>query len=113
MSIEYKPSNAHIVKAVSVSDDAPYGVIEINQIVPSRPAIVIFGGELTDCAKHANHYIKQIQQILAEAKLSDIDVYSVYYDFGSRSSELERLNLFRQAGRRLERIGRSGIYNRW
>lgn len=102
MSIEYKPSDAHVIKSVPYSDDAPYGVIEINQIVPNRPAIVIFGGELTDCAKHANHYIKQMQQILTEAKLSDIDIYSVYYDFGSRNSELERLNLFRQAGRKLK-----------
>ena len=96
MSIEYKPSDAHVIKSVPYSDDAPYGVIEINQIVPNRPAIVIFGGELTDCAKHANHYIKQMQQILTEAKLSDIDIYSVYYDFGSRNSELERLSVVYQ-----------------
>ena len=104
MTIEYKPSDAHIVKAVPVSDDAPYGVKEVQAITPNRPSLVVFGGELTDCARHANHYVKQMHQILDEHNMSGVDVYSVYYDFGSRDSNLERRMLFRNAGRRLAKL---------
>ena len=102
MNIKYRPSNAYVIKSVPYSDDAPFGVQEIEAVVPGAPCMVVFGGELTCNARFANHSIKRMKRMFAENGVTGADIYSVYYDFGSRDANLEREQLFRVAKRRLE-----------
>lgn len=107
MSTVYKPSDAFLIKAVPYSDAAPYAMTEVDAITPGVPCIIMFGGELTYCARFANHYIKQMRQTLTEGGVSGADMYSVYYDFGSRDAGLERAQLFRDAGHKIEKLNRN------
>lgn len=106
MNIKYVPSNAGVVKAVEKSTENPYGIVSVEKLTPAVPSIIIFGGELTYVPRFANHYIKQIKQLMAENDVHGADIYSVFYEFGSREAEIERINLFRMAGHRLRNITR-------
>ena len=105
--MEYKPSNAHIIKSVPKTPENEYGVISVDAIDPTRPLIVVFGGELTGIPRYANHYIKQMKSVLRNAGISDVDIYSIYYDFGSRDTESERVQLFRAAGHKIRNLSRN------
>lgn len=105
--MEYKPSSAHVIKSVPKTPDNEYGVITVDSINPNRPLIVVFGGELTGIPRYANHYIKQMKSVLGGANISDVDIYSIYYDFGSRDTESERVQLFRAAGHKIRNLTRS------
>lgn len=100
--INYMPSTAVLVKAVTKSFEHPYGVMEVDAITPGRPAIVILGGDLTSLPRHANYYTKEIKSVLGDCKLNDVDVYAVYYKFGSRNSYVERINMFKNVGHRIK-----------
>lgn len=103
---DYKPSNIDIVKAVPKDDKNVWGVVAAGTIVPQRPTIIIIGGELTFTPRNANYYIKQIKSTLESASITDADIYSAYYDFGSRDPGVERINLFKRAGHKLRKTGR-------
>lgn len=101
MTIEYIPSTANVIKSVPKSSDAPFGVVDVDVVKPGKKRIITMGGEYTYMAQFANHYIKVINTVLAENNLSGIDVYGVYYTFGSRKADVERREIFRRAGRML------------
>lgn len=105
--MEYKPSDAYVLKSVPKTPEYEYGVMPVDAINPERPLIVVFGGELTNIPRHANHYIKQIKSVLGDAGISDADIYSIYYDFGSRDTESERIQLFRNAGHKIRNLGKN------
>lgn len=107
MSIKYIPSSAGVIKAVARTDENIYGTQEVDKITPGVPAIVIMGGELTYIPRFANYYIKQMKQVLAENNVSGTDIYSVFYEFGSRDAELERVQMFRVARHRLRNLRRN------
>ena len=98
---EYVPSDVMLVKAVDKSFEHPYGVMEVDTVVPGKPAMVILGGDLTSLPRHANYYTKEIRSVLKAAQLDKIDVYALYYKFGSRNSYVERINMFERAGRKI------------
>lgn len=104
--MEYKPSNAHVIKSVQKTSENEYGVIDVDAIDIHRPCIVVLGGELTDNPRFANHYIKQIKQVLGEYS-NMTDIYSIYYNFGSRDTDSERVNIFRKAGHRIRNTTKS------
>ena len=101
---EYIVSNAGLVKSVERTDEHPYGVKEVEHVDADKPILVLFGGEYTIGHHAANHYIKQMKVILdaSEINLDDIDIYSVFYQFGSRHADTERSELFLAAGRKLQ-----------
>lgn len=101
---EYKVSNAYVLKSVPKSDDAPYGVITVDTIDTNRPTIIALSGELTDNPRFANHYIKQLKQVLANGDVDNATIYSVYYDFGSRDTTSERVQLFQRACHRIRNM---------
>lgn len=101
---EYKVSNAYVLKSVPKSDDAPYGVIPADTIDVNRPTIIALSGELTDNPRFANHYIKQLKQVLANGGVDNATIYSVYYDFGSRDTTSERAKLFQRACHRIRNM---------
>ena len=103
-TIDYMPSTAIMVKAVEKSFEYPYGVKDVNSITPGRPAIVILGGDLTSLPRHATYYTKEIKSVLSDAELHDVDVYAFYYKFGSRSSYVERINMFKNAGHKINSL---------
>ncbi len=114
MDAEYKVSDAVVLKAVPKDmDENPYGIEEVMSLCPGRPSIVMFGGEYTSMPLAANHYIKYMKNILAENQMQDIgvDIYSVYYIWGSRQADVERDQLFREMGRENHDLGwRSMLY---
>lgn len=103
---DYKTSDIHIVKAVPKDSENVYGVVAADTITPQRPTIIVIGGELTFTPRSANYYIKQIKTALKSGDVTDADIYSVYYDFGSRDAGVERINLFKRAGHKLRKTGR-------
>ena len=98
--MEYKPSSARVIKSVPKTPENEYGVIDVDAIDIHRPCIIALGGELTNSPRFANHYIKQIKQVLGEYSHMT-DIYSIYYDFGSRDTDSERVKIFRNAGHRI------------
>lgn len=99
---EYIFSNAGLIKSVERTDEHPYGVKEVEHLDTDKPMLVLFGGEYTIGHHAANHYIKQIKSVFEPYGVGDINIYSVYYEFGSRHADIERIDLFRTAGRRVE-----------
>ncbi|MBQ8293847.1 MAG: hypothetical protein IJX89_00470 [Alphaproteobacteria bacterium] len=106
MNIKYIPSSAGVIKAVARTDENIYGTQEVDKIVPGVPAIVVLGGELTYVPRFANHYIKQIKRVLAENNVSGTDIYSVFYEFGSRDAALERIQMFQAARHKVQNSNR-------
>ncbi len=102
--MKYKPSSVHIIKSVPKSETNEFGVVDVEAIDPTKPLIVAFGGELTNIPRYANHYIKQIKHVLNTAGIFGTDIYSIYYDFGSRDTESERIQLFRAAGHKIRNL---------
>lgn len=97
----YRPSRAHVIQRTA-PDGADMYHMSIALSVPTDvPAVVAFGGELTNSDSHANSYGKMLYRALAEENVSGVNVYSVVYDFASRSPSLERADLFHRAGRKL------------
>ncbi len=102
--MDYKPSNVRIIKSVPKTPDNEYGVVDVDAIDFNSPCIVVFGGELTDNPRFANHYIKQMKHVLGEQDAQRVNIYSLYYDFGSRDTNSERVQLFRAAGHRIRNM---------
>ncbi|MBE6462040.1 MAG: hypothetical protein E7006_04350 [Alphaproteobacteria bacterium] len=104
---EYIFSNAGLIKSVERSAEHPYAVKEVDTIDVGKPTLVLFGGEYTYVPQSANHYIKQMKSVLeiSDINIADIDIYSVYYEFGSRHADVERTELFRAAGRKIKEQG--------
>ena len=100
----YVFSNANIIKRVPISQDAPYGYIATDVVSLDRPVFVVFGGDLTYTERSANYYAKQIDYLLKTHNISDIDIYSIAYEFGSIDSKIERTEQFRLAGHRVKDI---------
>ena len=104
---EYKNSNAGIIKAVPKTADNQYGIIEVDVVPAGRPTMVVLGGELTYIPRFANHYLGQIRRVLEAANVTGAELYSVYYEFGSRDADIDRINLFRRAKRKLLNMKRN------
>lgn len=98
----YRPSHARVIQRTAPGGANAYNMVDAPIVPVDVPAIVAFGGELTDAEMYANSYGKMLYRALAEEKVSGINVYSVVYDFASRSPSLERADLFHRAGRKLK-----------
>ena len=98
---EYTFSNAGLIKSVERSAEHPYAVKEVESVDIDKPILVLFGGEFTYIPQSANHYIKQMKAVFEPYDVGDINIYSVYYEFGSRHADIERTELFKAAGRRI------------
>lgn len=95
----YIPSHAKIIKCTHQHDNSQKSV---TNIPVDTPAIVVFGGELTTDPHTANSYSKMLHRVLDEEQISGMNIYSVAYEFASHSPHLERADLFRRAGRKLQ-----------
>ncbi len=102
MNQDYRTSDARIIKAVPKTAENPYGIIDVDSVTVGTPAIIALGGEFTYTQQAANHYISQIRQILTKHHIDGADIYSVYYNFGSRYADLERQEIFRAASRKIK-----------
>ncbi|MDE5615452.1 MAG: hypothetical protein K2I81_01295 [Alphaproteobacteria bacterium] len=61
----------------------------------SKPCVLILGGENTNSPIVANSYFRSIKETLNNNQItSNLNLYSVYYDFGSRNSNSDRFMLF-------------------
>lgn len=98
----YTPSTLKIIQRIKKSEFNEHGVVTPSRLSLARPALVLFGGDFTEDDRNANHYASAMENVLTHAGVSGIDIYSVYYKFGDRNSFLDRVNLFRQAGQRLD-----------
>lgn len=107
MTPEYETSDAFVLKAVPKTDANPYGVVQVDSIELYKPCVIALSGELTDNPRFANHYIKQIRQVLESDGLGDTNLYSIYYHFGSRDTVSERVKLFQRARHRIRNLGQN------
>lgn len=98
---EYLPTDAHLIKRVTASKYTEFSCERVDSVPIDTPVIVAFGGELTNSDKSANSYAKMLDRLFKENGVSGIGIYSVIYDFGTSDSKLERINLFKKAGRKI------------
>ena len=99
---KYVLSNATIIQRIPKSETNPYGYIPTEVVPFDKPTMAVFGGDLTQTERNANYYAKQIEELLKESGISNINIYSIAYNFGSGRSKLERAEMFRSAGRRIK-----------
>jgi hypothetical protein len=65
----------------------------------SRPAILILGGENTNSSTLAYNYAKHIFKTLYGGGIEGgLDIYVTYYKMRDRDSGIDRLNLFKESG---------------
>lgn len=98
---KYLPSNMGIIKRTNKSASNPFGIKHIDSIPTDKTIIIAIGGEGTNSEKDANWYASKIEQLFQEEHIKDVDIYSIFYEFKSRNAFLDRINLFRKAGRRI------------
>ena len=68
----YRPSRAHVIQRTA-PDGADMYHMSIALSVPTDvPAVVAFGGELTNSDSHANSYGKMLYRALAEENVSGV-----------------------------------------
>ncbi len=97
----YLPTDAHLIKRIPASNYAEFSCERVDSVPVDIPVVVAFGGELTDSDRGANSYAKMLEIVFEENGISGINIYSVIYDFGTSDSKLERINLFKKAGRKI------------
>ncbi len=105
---DFTPSRVHIIQRIDKSVRHPYGVRPVSYAPINHPSIVLLGGEGTIKSRYANYYASMIQDILHNDGIHDINIYSVYYDFGNRIPKLDRTDIFRRAGYKIEQLHRNG-----
>ena len=99
---QYQISSADIIQRVPRSNENPYACAVVKDVPINTPAIVAFGGEYTQSLRAANSYANLLQRLAEENNISQgVNFYSVVYKFGTRSPNLERVEQFRIAGRKL------------
>ena len=94
----YIPTNAVLIQ----NDGLRYAVVD--SVTPDGVVVVTLGGELTYTPDMANMYAKTMRTLLHENGIDDVPVYGAAYEFGSHHAVLERIRLFRRAGRRIKRL---------
>ena len=99
MNQGFQRSSAQIIKIVPKSVNQDEFVRNPSAIPVGKPAFFMLGGEETIDAYKARFYGRYIRTILNKNNISDLDYYSVFYDFGSRVPSHDRAELFRAAGR--------------
>ena len=87
-------THGKIMHRVPKTDANVHGARRVKSIPINRLSIVIFGGEKTNRIKTANWYASMYDQLLRFYKISDVQVYSAYYDFESNNRNTERANAF-------------------
>lgn len=87
-------THAKIIRRVTKSDTCVYGAVPATTIPPNKPCIVAFGGELTRTIKDANYYASILVRLMDFYGVRGVDVYSVYYDFETKTRSAERKNVF-------------------
>ncbi|MDL2295342.1 hypothetical protein LJC18_00810 [Lachnospiraceae bacterium OttesenSCG-928-E19] len=98
---KYIPSKADIVQRVLKTSENPHGVKPAYYAPVTKPALLILGGSGTKLEKNANNYAARLETLLKENNINDVNIYSVFYNFNSHSPFLDRINLFRRAGRKI------------
>lgn len=95
---KYKYSDANIIKlegATGTLDTIiPNPVIDVQ-----KPAIFVLGGEYTLNQYNARTYARYIRDVLSANSISDIDIYSAYYSWGSRMAGIDRTYRFLAQGK--------------
>ncbi len=94
-------SSADLIKRVSASSDENYGISYAGSVPADTPALVAFGGGLTNSVREANYYASLLFRLLDSNGIHGVDVYSVFYDLQKQDTRLTRLDEFRRAGHRL------------
>lgn len=98
---KYNHSDIGIVQRIAKTPENPHGVKPAYYVPITKPAFLILGGSGTKIEKNANNYAARLEALLKENNISDINIYSVFYKFGSHRPFLDRINLFRRAGRKI------------
>ena len=101
MNQTFQRSSAQIIKVVPKAVNQDEFVRNPTAIPVNKPAFFILGGEETIDAYKARFYGRYIRTILNKNNVSNLDYYSVFYDFGSRIPAHDRAELFRAAGRNI------------
>ncbi len=104
MNQPFQRSSAQIIKMVPVSVNENEFIRNPVSIPVGKPSVFIFGGEETIDPYKARFYGRYISEILAQNKINNVDIYSVFYAFGSRVPSHDRAELFRAAGRFVQEI---------
>ncbi len=97
-------TNAGLIKRISVDSSENFGITKVDSIPGDVPALVAFGGDLTQSEKQANFYASMLLRTLVHNKITDVRVYSVFYDMHQPSAKLQRADIFRRAGRRMRNV---------
>ena len=87
-------THAKIMRRINKSDTCIYGATPTTTIDQNKPSIIAFGGELGRTIKDANYYASMLTQLLEYYGIKNVDVYSIYYDFNTKSRSAERKNVF-------------------
>lgn len=94
----YTPTSAILIQN-NGETGRDFSVVE--SVTPDGPAVVALGGELTYAPGMANTYAKTLRTLLRENGIESVPIYAAAYEFGSHNSELERVQIFRRAGRKV------------
>ena len=94
-------THGRIIQRVPKTDANKYGVKTVRHVPVSTPAVVIFGGELTDTIKDANYYASLMSKLLKFYNINGVNIYSVYYDFDTDDRSSERIAAFIKARSKL------------
>ena len=99
-------TDAFLIKRIPSESVEDHGCIRVDNIPINEPAIVAFGGELTNSDRRANSYAKMLETLFKENNITKISIYSVVYSFKTHDTKAERNALFLKAKQKLiERFG--------
>jgi hypothetical protein len=98
---KYISSEIKFIKRVPKTLDNIYGIKVVNSVPITQPALFILGGNKTESEKNANNYILRISALLRENNIDNVNIYSVLYQFNSRDTYFDELNVFNRAKRKL------------
>lgn len=99
MNHTFMRSSAQIIKIVPKTLNENEFVRNPATIPVGKLAVFTLGGEETTGEFKARFYGRYIREILKQNSISGVDIYSVFYAFGSRVPSHDRAELFRAAGR--------------
>ena len=99
MNQPFMRSSANIIKLVPKSQNDSEFIRNPTVIPVDKLAFFALGGEETIDEYKARFYGRYIRPILNKNRIYDFDLYSVYYQFGSRVPSHDRAELFRAAGK--------------
>lgn len=104
-------TDAFLIKRIPSESVEDHGCIRVDNIPINEPAIVAFGGELTNSDRRANSYAKMLETLFKENNITKISIYSVVYSFKTHDTKAERNALFLKAKQKLIEIQENNTPN--